>query len=342
MAYYDSIRSKSSYWAAVSSRQSQNSQALQSSTHQETTALHWGIDHLFAWRVICKPPSAILPFFQCKVEFAEAGKDEWHQVIRQVIDGPRESISALSKMSQAEIFQSYSRGPCGLIWADLAILLQPEAPNSDPTPPTVRPNPQNAYLFFYLDCPVVPCPAEVTVNFASSLIRTILSFSQPPDERSSTIEYRGRLRYRGENSESVDEGGIEAIPSGMQVALLEAKRLFQHMENGRPVVSDNLLSQVVGVALDMKDSHYIKFFHLTIPDAFYARFKTLSLEDDTADLETFLQVESTEWLDGAEVDGRRSIVHHIMALVMWADHIVTHGESNGNPDGKDESMDTSS
>ncbi|UKZ73750.1 hypothetical protein TrVFT333_001400 [Trichoderma virens FT-333] len=319
MAYYDSIRSKSSYWAAVSSRQSQNSQALQSSTHQETTALHWGIDHLFAWRVICKPPSAILPFFQCKVEFAEAGKDEWHQVIHQLIDGPRESNSALSKMSEVQIYQSYSRGPFAHIWAP--------------------------WHFF--------CNRKLPIA-----TRFRRPFSQPPDERSSTIEYRGRLRYRGENSESVDEGGIEAIPSGMQVALLEAKRLFQHMENGRPVVSDNLLSQVVGVALDMKDSvvsisaenvivivaikHYIKFFHLTIPDAFYARFKTLSLEDDTADLETFLQVESTEWLDGAEVDGRRSIVHHIMALVMWADHIVTHGESNGNPDGKDESMDTSS
>lgn len=38
------------------------------------------------------------------------------------------------------------------------------------------------------------------------------------------------------------------------MALFESKRLFQHVKNGEPTVSDGLLSQVVGVALAMRDS----------------------------------------------------------------------------------------
>lgn len=62
--------------------------------------------------------------------------------------------------------------------------------------------------------------------------------------------------------------------------------------------------------------------------------------DETADLESFLPVESTEWLDGATMDGRQSIAHHLMALVRWAKQIATK-ESDDKVSNQDEMTETS-
>ncbi|KKP07309.1 hypothetical protein THAR02_00633 [Trichoderma harzianum] len=238
IAYYDSIQNESSYQAAASSRQAQSFEALQSSAHEETAAYHWGADHLFALRAICKPPNAVLPLLQSEISRVKAVKDEWHDIINELIQGPGESNATLGQMWEGEILRSYQNSVIGHIGT----------------------------------------------------------------------------------------------------------------------VSDGLLSQVVGVALAMRDSgvsvsaenvivivaikHHIKFFHLMITDTFHRRFKTLSPRDETADLGSFLPVESTEWLDGAIMDGRQSIAHHVMALVRWAKKIAMK-ESDDKVGNQDELTETS-
>lgn len=51
-------------------------------------------------------------------------------------------------------------------------------------------------------------------------------------------------------------------------------------------------------------------------------------------------VVAVEFIGGRESDSRQTIVHYIMALVLWADHITKHGESHDEPDGADDLMDT--
>ncbi|OPB38231.1 hypothetical protein A0O28_0013350 [Trichoderma guizhouense] len=334
MAYYDSIQNESSYQAAASSRQAQSFEALQSSAHEETAAYHWGADHLFALRVICKPPNAVLPLLQSEISRVKAVKDEWHDIINELIQGPRESNATLGQMWEGDVLRSYPNSVVGYIWGHLASTLKLQSPNDGLIPAGLRPNPQTDCIIYH-EHVEEPMVAEYTAVFAKALIQTIIAFGQSLDE-----------------NPSIDL----LLPSRKQVALFESKRLFQHVKNGEPTVSDGLLSQVVGVALAMRDSgvsvsaenvivivaikHHIKFFHLTITDTFHRRFKTLSPRDETADLESFLPVESTEWLDGATMDGRQSIAHHLMALVRWAKKIATK-ESDDIVSNQDETTETS-
>ncbi|KAF3072374.1 hypothetical protein CFAM422_005309 [Trichoderma lentiforme] len=342
MAYYDSIQNESDYQAAASSRQAQSFEALQSSTHEKVAAYHWGADHLFALRVICKPPNAVLPLLKSEISRVKAVKNEWHDVINELIQGPRESNATLGQMWEGDILRSYQNSVTGPIWADLVSTLKLQAPNDGLIPEGSGPNPQSDCIIYH-EHVEEPLMARTTAFFANTLIQTIIAFAQPLGKCTVQLRWDRRIHW-GQNSWSFDEGGVEveALPSRKQVALFESKRLFQHVKNGEPTVSDGLLSQVVGVALAMRDSgHHIKFFHLTITDTFYNRFKTLSPRDETTGLESFLPVESTEWLDAATMDGRQSIAHHVMALVRWADEIALNGESDDKVSSQDEMTDTS-
>ncbi|KAL6795434.1 hypothetical protein J3E68DRAFT_427063 [Trichoderma sp. SZMC 28012] len=357
MTYYDSIQNESSYQAAASSRQAQSFEALQSSAHEETAAYHWGADHLFALRVICKPPNAVLPLLQSEISLVKAVKDEWHDIINELIQGPRESNATLGQMWEGDVLRSYPNSVVGYIWGHLASTLKLQAPNDGLIPAGLRPNPQTDCIIYH-EHVEEPMVAEYTAVFAKALIQTIIAFGQSLDEKPSIDLRNNRRIHWGQNSWSFDEGGVEVavLPSRKQVALFESKRLFQHVKNGEPTVSDGLLSQVVGVALAMRDSgvsvsaenvivivaikHHIKFFHLTITDTFHRRFKTLSPRDETADLGSFLPVESTEWLDGATMDGRQSIAYHVMALVRWAKKIAMK-ESDDKVGNQDEMTETS-
>lgn len=64
--------------------------------------------------------------------------------------------------------------------------------------------------------------------------------------------------------------------------------------------------------------HYIKFFQFKFSASFTTVFKSLSTTS-AASQNTYLIADSTEWLNASEFDGRRWIVHHILALITWAD-----------------------
>lgn len=254
MAYYDSIQNESDYQAAASSSQAQSFEALQSSTHEKTAAYHWGADHLLAFRVICKLPNAVLPLLQSEISRVKAAKDEWHDVINQLIQGPRESNAVLGQMTEVQILRSYENSGLGHMWAHLASTLKLQAPKDGLMAASSGPNPQTDCIFYHghVEEPLV---AEYTAILAKTLIQHLIAFAQSPGKKGSIIQRRDNRRiHRGQNSWSFDEGGVEVLPSRKQVALFEAKRLFQHVKNGEPTVSDGLLSQVVGVALAMRDS----------------------------------------------------------------------------------------
>lgn len=61
-----------------------------------------------------------------------------------------------------------------------------------------------------------------------------------------------------ESWEAIDDGGVHIIgeprSTSIQVAILEAKRTFQQIIDGKPMVSDDLLGQVTGEALALRIS----------------------------------------------------------------------------------------
>lgn len=53
---------------------------------------------------------------------------------------------------------------------------------------------------------------------------------------------------------AIDDGGVQIYTGEkiLQVAILEGKRTFQNLDDGKPTVSDKVLAQMVGEALALK------------------------------------------------------------------------------------------
>ena len=67
--------------------------------------------------------------------------------------------------------------------------------------------------------------------------------------------------------------------------------------------------------------HYVKIMHLNITDDFLGQFMTTAPTDrEAASSEaTFLNIQSTRWLDLNVGGDRKIFVRHLMALIAWAD-----------------------
>lgn len=112
----------------------------------------------------------------------------------------------------------------------------------------------------YTENPQAPAVEDLTVRLVSSFIRYVFNYGQElrrpilefRDERvthASTTPSRWKLR-------AIDDGGVRILRDqevgereSQHVALVEAKRHFQVIEEGRPTVSDRLLAQMAGEAL---------------------------------------------------------------------------------------------
>lgn len=142
----------------------------------------------------------------------------------------------------------------------------------------------------------------------------------------------------------------------IQIAILEAMEDFQKAIDGFPVLTDELLAQVVGEALALRLSqtsslygkecvsnvlavyiclqeltsgcsviaiiaikYYAKILHLSITDSYLRQFKTLGPEEPRKNLDSFLPIDSTAWFDLSEQSGRKSYVRHMVALRDQAD-----------------------
>jgi hypothetical protein len=116
----------------------------------------------------------------------------------------------------------------------------------------------------YTEALSAPLVEDSTVRLASSFIRCILNYAQPDNKETPFIHYRDeRLTHTYQTGanlalQAIDDGGIQlqAVGTGqiLQVALLEGKRTFQVIVDGRPCVSDQVLGQLVGEALALQRS----------------------------------------------------------------------------------------
>jgi hypothetical protein len=110
------------------------------------------------------------------------------------------------------------------------------------------------------------CPEDETLYLASSVIRHILCHAPPQDQAHlpRVVEFRVAKRFIAAQTNQVrirasDDGGLclreRREPEGRfvvtdeHVALLEAKRDFQQIKDGRPVVTDRLFAQMTCEAI---------------------------------------------------------------------------------------------
>lgn len=109
-------------------------------------------------------------------------------------------------------------------------------------------------------------PEDETLRLASCVIRHILYFAPPQDSGNlqSVVEFRDAKRRLTVSTPTLkrkivatDDGGLcRRLELGgafkvdkERVAIVEAKRQFQCLENGRPVISDNCFAQMTCEAL---------------------------------------------------------------------------------------------
>jgi hypothetical protein len=106
-----------------------------------------------------------------------------------------------------------------------------------------------------------PLLEEATIRLASCFIRCVLNYGQPLDKNSPFVHFRDERQtynYSARRAtrlvEAIDDGGLQLFngDSTLQVAMLEGKRTFQAVIDGRPIVSDGLLAQLAGEALSLK------------------------------------------------------------------------------------------
>ncbi|KAJ3545536.1 hypothetical protein NM208_g2462 [Fusarium decemcellulare] len=105
---------------------------------------------------------------------------------------------------------------------------------------------------------------EETVRLVSCVFRHLLYFTQSSDSPSIVVEFRDpRMRHAAltpilqRKVVAVDDGGLclrqqaggSFILAKNQVLALEAKRRFQLIEDGRPIISDECFAQMVCEAI---------------------------------------------------------------------------------------------
>ncbi|KAH8816075.1 hypothetical protein F5884DRAFT_818216 [Xylogone sp. PMI_703] len=276
MAYYNTIKSPNGFMKAASSRKAVSFAMLQQSRDWEGGVSRWSVDHLFACRVICKQPSNILPLLAHRIESkSEVGI---HSCIDNLIQGPREELRTLKKMSELQIVRAYELESLGYVWAALAPLIEPESESTMASErpvrkrtqtdrgeyvpsegfqisssPLDRPNTASSVpsSVGYIEKSSAPLMEEFTIRFLSCLLRCVLNYAQPVDKTLPFIQYRDQRLRR---FEAIDDGGVQLIypDRNPQLVILEAKRNFQEIIGGSPTVSDELLAQVVGEALALK------------------------------------------------------------------------------------------
>lgn len=109
-------------------------------------------------------------------------------------------------------------------------------------------------------------PEDETLRLASCVIRHILYFGAPQDsvDLTTVVEFRdAKVRMAAytpilkRKIVAIDDGGLclrKELNGGFSLcknhlAILEGKRQFQCLENGRPIISDNCLAQMTCEAL---------------------------------------------------------------------------------------------
>lgn len=129
-------------------------------------------------------------------------------------------------------------------------------------PPGERPSSSSsAGSIGYTENLKAPAVEDLSVHLASCFVRYVLNYGQDPaaariaefrDDRATASFVFEAAPTRGVTA--IDDGGVHLFWAGRRaanVALLEAKRRFQVVEDGKPTVSDGVLAQMAGQALTL-------------------------------------------------------------------------------------------
>ncbi|PKY00727.1 hypothetical protein P168DRAFT_275162 [Aspergillus campestris IBT 28561] len=181
-----------------------------------------------------------------------------------------------------------------------------------------------------------------TLRLASCVIRHILYFAPPQDSPSLpvVVEFRDAKSRIAATTPAerkqiiaIDDGGLclrQKKPYGgvvlakKHVALVEAKTQFQCLEEGRPIISDRNLAQMVCEALATRLSnrpdrvivinatqHYMCFLQMDISDDYLLDFEVTTPRH-------MLYVSSTPWFDISQRSGRESILANLCGIMRRA------------------------
>ncbi|KAM4064391.1 hypothetical protein HRG_012714 [Hirsutella rhossiliensis] len=154
-------------------------------------------------------------------------------------------------------------------------------------------------------------PEDETLRFTSCVIRHLLYFTSPQESRTLPIvvEFRdNKTRLAAftpvlaRRIVATDDGGLclrQKLYDGVfavgrnRVAILETKKRFQHIESGKPIISDESLVARLADPLGELDNRYLA------PT-------------------TFIYVNSTPWFDLCSRSGRKHVVSNICSMIHWA------------------------
>ncbi|KAH7303564.1 hypothetical protein B0I35DRAFT_485054 [Stachybotrys elegans] len=365
MGYYDSIRNPESFKKAAVAEHMENFRDMFQLGRCPTAVSEWGRRQLFASRAICTVPKQQLSLLKHYLP----NDPNVHPCIEHLISGYGADFNL--EMSEPEIVRRCQPDSLAYVWTALIKLLRaasnvlsvaPERPQRIRSRPAEydefvssenmqigssspqRPDSAQASIssLGFVQGLSAPLLEDATVRLASCFTRCVLNYGQPLNKSSPFIQYRDeRQTYSYDTPthtlvRATDDGGLQLFDGEdmKQVAMVEGKRNFKVTINGEPVVSDEVLAQLVGEALAIRRhemtqniseedivtifavTHHFKFFHFKIDEGFIDKYEYLSMED----AETFMMVDSTSWFDINVPEHRKQIVSHIMGLMAWADN----------------------
>ncbi|KAI8710776.1 hypothetical protein NCS52_01537400 [Fusarium sp. LHS14.1] len=186
-------------------------------------------------------------------------------------------------------------------------------------------------------------PEDETIRLAVCVIRHILYYAPPQasvelpivvELRDAKIRLVAHTPHRALKITAADDGGLYLRQEGSgsvlksRVAMLEAKKRFQSIEEGSPVISDSCLAQMTCEALAARltdyvegsneniilinaTQHFMCFLQFEISDQFLHDF-------ESAAPSAFMYVNTTQWFDLSSRRGRESVVSNLCGLMIWA------------------------
>ncbi|KAJ6185812.1 hypothetical protein N7519_007113 [Penicillium mononematosum] len=181
-----------------------------------------------------------------------------------------------------------------------------------------------------------------TLRLLSCVIRHILYFGSPQDWKnmSRVVEFRdvklqasAHLPSINKSINAIDDGGLclRIQDEGSftllddRVAILEAKRDFDSLEEGKPIISDRCLAQMTCEALVARSvsseprervivihatQNYICFLEFKISDEY---IQDLGSESPSS----CITVVATPWYDLSSASNRKQVVLNLCALMRW-------------------------
>ncbi|KAK1991693.1 hypothetical protein LX36DRAFT_715879 [Colletotrichum falcatum] len=189
-------------------------------------------------------------------------------------------------------------------------------------------------------------PEVLTVRFVSAFLRYALPWLPGQDDASADAfvafsdrpAVRNTFQLGSYGFASLDDGGLDMVifgkPTG-RVAILEAKRKMGRAVDGKPLLSDGYLGQMVGEALAARlehdawkgpndciivilaARHYIRFLQVKISDDYVAQLKERSY-DDKAPFTEYICVTATRWFDLHQADDRCETILNLATIVKLA------------------------